>query len=219
MEPSFETKEVLAESRGEGTWEDLPDVQKVRDTVEALRARGFKAEFLPDSRAALEKLSSLIPNGARVMTGGSKTLEEVGFIALLKSGERGWVNLKDEILAERDREEQVALRRGAVFSDYFLGSVHAVTASGQLVAGSASGSQLAAYAYGGKNLILVVGTQKITSDLDEALRRLREHSVPLEDRRMKGLGAPGTYLSKIFIFEREAQRNVHVILVNEKLGF
>ena len=88
-----------------------------------------------------------------------------------------------------------------------------------MVAGSASGSQLGAYAFGGNNLIIVAGTNKITEDLDEALLRLREHSVPLEDKRMKSLGFPGTYLSKIFIYEGERQRNVHVILVNEKLGF
>jgi hypothetical protein len=69
----------------------------------------------------------------------------------------------------------------------------------------------------------VVGTHKITSNLDEALRRLREHCVPLEDKRMKSLGAPGTVLSKILIYEKESHPqtifNVRVILVNEPLGF
>ncbi len=200
-------------------WENIPDTHALERTIDALSARGFNAEFVPDRAAALEKVRSLLPEGARVMTAGSKTLEEIGFTPLLTSGDHGWVNLKSKIIAEKDKEKQLALRREATFADYFLGSVHAVTTSGQLVAGSASGSQLAAYAFGGKNLILVVGVQKITEDLDQALARLREHSVPLEDKRMKSLGAPGTYLSKIFIFEREAQRNVHVILVNEKLGF
>jgi hypothetical protein len=175
--------------------------------------------LVPDRKKALERLSSLIPEGARVMTGGSTTLDEIGFTAMLASGSRSWVNLKGQILAEKDRDKQMELRRKAVFADYFLGSVHAITRAGQLIAGSATGSQLAAYAYGGKNLILVAGTNKIAANLDEGLRRLREHSVPLEDKRMKGLGFPGTILSRIFIYEREAQRNVHVILVNEKLGF
>jgi len=200
-------------------WERLPDKETVDETIRALNAHGFRAELVPDRRAALEKVRSLIPNGAEVMTGSSRTLDEIGLVSALSAGDHPWNNLKARIVAEKDREKQLTLRRMATFADYFLGSVHAVTTRGQMVAGSASGSQLGAYAFGGKNLIIVVGTNKITKDLDEALLRLRDHSVPLEDQRMKGLGFPGTYLSKIFIYEGERQRNVHVILVNEKLGF
>ncbi len=208
-----------ARPQGTGLWERLPDQGTVETTVNALRARGFKAESVPDRESALEKVRSLIPEGARVMTGSSKTLEEIGLTSLLASGVHPWHNLKAQIVAEKDRERQLGLRRQALFAEYFLGSAQAITTGGDIVAASATGSQLGAYAYGGRNLILVVGTNKITHDLDEALMRLREHSVPLEDKRMKGLGFPGTTLSKILIYEREHQRNVHVILVNEKLGF
>jgi len=200
-------------------WERLPDEAIVDETVRALNAHGFKAELVPDRKAALEKIRSLIPAGAEVMTGSSRTLEEVGLVNTLATGDHSWKNLKAQIVAEKDREKQMTLRRMATFADYFLGSVHAITTKGQLVAGSASGSQLGAYAFGGKNLIIVAGTNKITEDLDEALLRLREHSTPLEDQRIKGLGFPGTYLSKILIYEGERQRNAHVILVSEKLGF
>ena len=200
-------------------WERLPEQQTVDQTIRALNARGFKAEIVPDRRTALDKVRSLIPVGAEVMTGSSKTLEEIGLINALTMGDHPWNNLKAQIMAERDREKQMKLRQNATFADYFLGSVNAITMKGQMVAGSASGSQLAAYAFGGRNLIIVAGTNKITGDLDEALLRLREHTTPLEDHRMKSLGFPGTYLSKIFIYEGEMQRNVHVILVNEKLGF
>lgn len=200
-------------------WERLPNQETVDETIRALNAHGFKAEIVPDRRAALDRVRSLIPAGAEVMTGSSTTLDEIGLVNALTTGDHPWNNLKAQIVAEKDREKQTALRRMATFADYFLGSVHAITKEGQMVAGSASGSQLGAYAFGGKNLIIVAGTNKITEDLDEALLRLREHSTPLEDRRMKSLGFPGTYLSKIFVYEGERQRNVHVILVNEKLGF
>jgi hypothetical protein len=200
-------------------WERLPDQETVGRTVNALRANGFKAEAVPNRNAALERIRQLIPNGAQVMTGSSKTLDEIGLVGVLASGDHPWENMKAEIVSEKDRDKQLSLRRKALFADYFLGSVHAVTTKGELIAGSASGSQLAAYAFGGQNLILVAGTNKITEDLEEGLMRLREHSVPLEDKRMKGLGFPGTVLSKIFIYEKEMQRNVRVILVEEKLGF
>jgi L-lactate utilization protein LutC len=156
-----------------------------------------------------------------VMTGSSTTLDQIGFNSLLKSGAHPWVNLKERVLAEKDPQKQAMLRKQATMADYFVGSAQAVTLNGQLVSGSGSGGQIAAYAYGAKNIILVIGTHKITSDLDEAMRRLREHCVPLEDKRMKGLGWPGTILSKIFIYEKEPHKDMDawVILVNEPLGF
>lgn len=200
-------------------WERLADQERVDETIRALNANGFKAELVSDRRAALERVRSLIPDGADVMTGSSKTLDEIGLVSMLSSGSHPWNNLKAKIVAEKDRAKQMALRRSATFADYFVGSVQAITTKGEMVAGSASGSQLGAYAFGGKNLIIVAGTNKITEDLDEALLRLREHSTQLEDQRMKKLGFPGTFLSKILIYEGERERNVHVILVNEKLGF
>jgi len=213
-------KPAITVSTSQATlWERLPDKAIAEETVRALNAHGFKAELVSDRKAALDRVRSLIPAGAEVMTGSSATLEEIGLTRALATGDHPWKNLKAQILVEKDREKQMALRRLATLADYFLGSVQAITTKGQLVVGSASGSQLSAYAFGGKNLIIVAGTNKITEGLDEALLRLREHSTPLEDQRMKGLGFPGTYLSKILIYEGERQRNVHVILVNEKLGF
>ena len=105
-------------------------------------------------------------------------------------------------------------------SNYFVGSVHAVTRSGEVVVASAGGSQLAAYAYGAANVVWVVGTQKIVDSLEDALRRIREHSLPLEDRRMKGMGYPGSFIGKILIVEREDPfHTANLIFVNEPLGF
>jgi hypothetical protein len=200
-------------------WDVLPELGTVEIVLSALKSRGFMAELVPDRGAALEKLGSLIPDGAQVMTGGSTTLNEIGFTELLASGNHRWVNLKGPILAEKDRDKQFALRRQAQFADYFVGGIQAITMDGQMVAGSATGSQLAAYSFGGRNLIIVAGTQKITANLDQALQRVREYCTPLEDKRMKGIGAPGSILSKVFIYEKERIRNVNVILVNERLGF
>jgi L-lactate utilization protein LutC len=199
-------------------WERLADSETIRQTLEGLRSRGFSAELVENRKEALERVRSLIPQGARVMTGGT-TQEQIGLMDLLASGNHPWVNMKGDILSEKNPDKQMELRRMGTFAQYFVGSVHAVAKTGELVAGSATGSQLAAYAYGAQNLILVVGAQKITQSLEDGLRRLREHSVPLEDRRMKSIGYPGTVLSKILIMERQTRPAAHVIIVNEMLGF
>ena len=66
--------------------------------------------------------------------------------------------------------------------DFVIGSVHAVTEQGQVMAASFSGSQLASYVSGAGSVIWVVGTQKLVRDIDEGLRRTsswyREHLKP-----------------------------------------
>jgi hypothetical protein len=125
-------------------------------------------------------------------------------------------------LEEKDSVKQAELRKSAFFSDYYMGSVHALTEGGEMVIASASGSQLPHLITTSPNLVLVVSTMKIMPTLEKALERLRAYVVPLENDRMQKTGAPGTTLAKIVILEREPAwtgRTINVILVNEKLGF
>lgn len=203
-------------------YETLANTEAVNKVIEALAGRGTEGVLVESRADALEKVKSLIPQGASVMNGSSRTLEEIGFVDYLKSGNHGWKNLHEEILAEKEPAKQAILRKQAVLSDYYLGSVHAVAATGELVIASNSGSQLPHIVFTSPNLIFVVGTQKITPSLDAALARVREYVFPLEDKRMKEVGMGGSAISKLVIFEREQpfmQRKVRVIFVNEKLGF
>src|SRR2546423_10636486 len=83
-----------------------------------------------------------------------------------------------------DRETEAnEIRRLGAAPEVMLGSVHAVTETGSLLAASMSGSQLGPYASGGGRVIFVVGTQKIVSDLEEGLLRINEYAYRLEDAR------------------------------------
>lgn len=203
-------------------YDTLASMETVQKTINALGEHGINAIVVNNHTEALEKVKSLIPKGASVMNGSSRTLEEIGFVDYLKSENHGWKNLHEEILAEKDPAKQAILRRQTVLADYYLGSVHAVAETGQLVIASNSGSQLPHIVFTSPNLIFVVGTQKIAKNLDAALARVREHTLPLEDKRMKDAGMGGSAISKLLIFEREPVfmgRSVQVIFINEKLGF
>ncbi|HEX9721667.1 MAG TPA: lactate utilization protein [Candidatus Paceibacterota bacterium] len=203
-------------------YETLANPETIEKTINALALRGVEAVLVENRTEALEKVKSLVPVGASVMNGSSRTLEEVGFVDYLKSGTHGWKNLHEEILAEQDPTKQATLRKQSVLSDYYLGSVHAVAETGQLVIASNSGSQLPHLVFTSPNLILVVGTQKIMPNLDAALARVREYVLLLEDKRMKEVGMGGSAISKLLIFEKEQAfmgRKVLVIFVKEKLGF
>ena len=202
---------------------DQPTSKEVVErTIKALANQGFLPEFVETKEEALSRIKELIPQGASIMNGSSRTLEEIGFVDYLKEGQHGWNNLHEAILAEQDAAKQAVLRKQSVLSDFYLGSVHAVSESGELVVSSNSGSQLSHLAFTSQNLILVVGVQKITPDLTTAMSRLQDHVFPLEDERMKSVGMGGSYVSKTLILSKEQPfmgRKAHVIFVNEKLGF
>jgi len=101
------------------------------------------------------------------MTGASATLDEIGFLQLLKLGTHQWKNLKTEITGEKDPVRQRGLRVRATAAQYFVGSAHAIAETGEIVVASASGNQIPAYAYSSNNVIWVVGAQKIVASLDE----------------------------------------------------
>lgn len=202
---------------------NTPASQEVLDsTVINLRERGFLPEVLASATAALERIKELIPAGSSVMNGASRTLEQVGYIDYLKSEDHPWNNLHARIFAETDPAKQMAARMQATLSDFYLGSVHAVAATGELVIASNTGSQLPHIAFTSPHIIFVVGTNKIAPTLNEAIARLEQHVIPLEDERMQQAYGMGTTLSKTLIFHRESPvigRPVHILLIPEVLGF
>ncbi|MDO8474497.1 MAG: lactate utilization protein [bacterium] len=203
-------------------YETIPTKEIVEKTAAALKERNIEALIVDTKEQALEKIKELIPKGASVMNGSSTTLEEIGFVDYLKTGTHGWNNLHEAILAEKDPAKQAELRKQAALSDYYLGSVHALAQTGEFLIASNSGSQLPNIVFTSPNLIFVVGTQKIVPTLADAMKRLEDYVVPLENQHMQKLYGVDTMLSKIVIFKHENAmmgRKVKMILVQEKLGF
>lgn len=204
------------------TFDTLASQETIAKVTTNLMGKGYIVTTVPSSQEALETIKALIPAGASVMNGSSKTLEQIGYIDYLKSGDHPWNDLHAKILAEQDPQKQELLRRQSVLSDYYIGSVHALVENGEFVVASNTGSQLPHIVYTSPNLIFVVSTKKIVPTLDEALKRLEEYVIPLEDENMKTKYGMGTQLSKLAIIKAESPfstRNVHFLLVQENLGF
>lgn len=200
----------------------LASAGRIEKTEQALKSRNFEPVVVGTKAEALSIIKFLIPSGASVMNGSSKTLEEIGFVEYLKSGEHGWNNFHKNIVTETDPLKQKLLRRQAALADFYLGSVHALAETGEMLFASGTGSQLPSVAFTSPNVILVVGTQKITPNLQKAFKRLEEYVIPLEDKRMKEKNGIGTIHSKTLILHREDSimgRKIKVILVNEPLGY
>jgi YkgG family uncharacterized protein len=194
----------------------LADRKTVERTMAAMRPRGVTAEFVETGKEALAIIESLIPEGVSVMSGSSMTLEAIGFQALIAKSD--WVDLKAKYQAEDDKTARMKLRREASLADYWLGSVHAVAETGETVTASQSGSQLPAYSYNARNLIWVIGTNKIETDLDAALKRVREYSVK---RHIERFPDAEIFSGKQLIFQQEESpdRTIHAIFINEAPGY
>jgi len=203
-------------------WKDLASDASLEKTVSSLKEKGYNVLVVENGAKALEKIKTLIPDGASVMNGASITLEKIGYLDYLKSGQHKWMDWHAKVDAENDKAKRSELRKQSALSDYYLGSVHALSEDGQMVIASNTGSQLPHVVFTSPNLIFVIGTQKITANLDEAMKRLEEYVVPLEDVHMKSLYGNGTQVSKIVIFRKENPmmgRKINVLLVKEELGF
>ncbi len=201
-------------------WTETPSQATIDKTVEALRRRGFNVIVLENKAQALQKLKDLLPAGAEVMTGSSTSLYQVGFMDYYLSGKNPWKCLGPEVYNEKDPVKQQVLRRKSDAAEYFLGSVNALAETGELVACDKSGSRVSAYPFAAKKVILVVGYQKITADLQEAMRRVREFVFSLENERAKKAYGVGTQFGKWVIIENEIQKDrITILLVKEPLGF
>jgi hypothetical protein len=202
----------------------LASKESIDTAKTALAANGFKPETVATGADALARIKQLIPAGVTVMNGASKTLEQIGYLDYLKSGQHGWKNLHEGILGESDPAEQAKLRKLATISDFYLGSAHAITEKGEIVVASGSGSQLPHLAHTSPNVILIVSTKKIVTNLDAAFDRIETQVVPLEDLKIKSKLGPesGTVHAKTLILRKESPlmgRTVRIIFVEEDLGF
>lgn len=204
------------------TYTQMPTRQVIEETIKNLQSRGVLAEIMETKTAALERVKDLIPAGASVMVSGSQSLDEIGFTEFLKEGEHSWHNLAKEIHEENDPTKQHQLLLQSTMADFYLGSVHAISKRGELVFASATGGQLPAYCFNSPNVIWVVGAQKITNNVAAALERVMGYWLPQETEKQKRLGHGGSFIGKFLIFEREdprQHRKIHLLLVNEPLGF
>lgn len=203
-------------------FDQLASQNSIQKTKDSLEQKGYEVSVVKQRTEALERIKQIIPENATVMNGSSVTLEQIGYKDFLESGDHKWIDLHTKINAEDDKEKRHDLRRQAVLSDYYLGSVHALVEDGVFIVASNTASQLPHVVYTSPNLIFVVSTKKIVANMDQAMKRLEEYVVPLEDKHMQDLYNIHTALNKIVIFRGESAmsgRKIHFILIEEDLGF
>ncbi len=193
--------------------------------ISGINSRNMTGYYAASKEEALNIALSLIPKGSTIAMGGSASVAEIGLADAVKSGDYAFFD-------RSNTSDKRAAELAAYGADVFLGSSNAITEDGVMVNIDGNSNRVSAYAYGPKKLILVVGINKITPDVDSALKRARNVAAPVNAQRF-GLSTPCTKTGSclnckspdticcqflITRFSRHKDR-IHIILVNDNLGF
>ena len=201
-----------------GHYAALPDDETLAATVVQLEEHGFNVEVVDDLAAAREAVLALIPEGSSVMTNTSVTLQEAGLTDAINDG-GPYDSARNKMFALDFATQAQQMKVIGGQPDYALGSVHAITRDGVLVIASASGSQLASYAWGAANVIFVAGAQKLVPDLAAARDRIYQHSLVLEDARAQAAYGQHSTVGKLLEIHSELPGRIHIVLVRQVVGY
>jgi L-lactate utilization protein LutB len=193
--------------------------------IKGLESRNMQGYYAASKEEALKTALSLIPEGSSIGMGGAMSAHEIGLVEALKTGKYNFI--------DRDK---AADKRAAMLetydADFFLSSVNAMTDDGILVNIDGNSNRVSAICQGPKQVIFIVGMNKVCGDLDGAMKRARNIAAPTNAQRF-GLSTPCAKTGKcmdckspdticcqflITRFSRHPGR-IHVILVNDSLGF
>ena len=193
--------------------------------IKGLESRNMSGYYAEDRETALQKALELIPEGSSVTMGGGVSVAEIGLVKALKEGSYNFID-------RADFEDKRAAYLMAYDADVFLASCNAITEDGVLVNIDGNANRVSAIAHGPKKVVMIVGMNKVCPDADAAMKRARNVAAPINAQRF-GLStpcaktgacmnckSPDTICCQFLItrFSRHAGR-IHVILVNDNLGF
>jgi hypothetical protein len=192
----------------------LPDAQELAATVVALEEHGFSVEVVDGPDDARTAVLARIPAGSSVMTNTSVTLQETGIADAINDG-GPYESARNKMFALDFETQAQQMKAIGGQPDY----AHAVTHDGTLVIASASGSQLASYAWGAASVIFVIGAQKLVPDLDTAHDRIYQHSLKLEDARAQAAYGQHSSVGKVLEIHQELPGRIHIVLIRQQVGF
>lgn len=196
--------------------------------IKELEKRNMEGFFCETSKDAVEKVLSLLPDGATISWGGSETIKECGLMDAIHNGN---YNLLDRANIQGEEEYREFFSQ-VVKADAFLMSTNAITENGELVNIDGASNRLACLLHGPKNVFVIVGMNKLTSDVSAAIGRIRNVACPANTLRLNrntpcaltgkcgNCFSPDSICSQIVVTRRSSQpKRIKVILVAEHLGY
>ena len=196
--------------------------------VKNLESRNMEAYFVKTKEEALKKALELIPEGSSISWGGTASAKEIGLLDAVHEGNYEVYDREEAQTPELKNE----IAHKALDCDFFIGSTNALAENGVMVNIDGNANRVAAFAFGPKNVLLIVGMNKVVKSEEDAMSRARNEAAPINAQRF-GLDtpcckngmcydckSPDCICCQILItrYSRVAKR-IKVILVDENLGF
>ena len=193
--------------------------------IKGLESRNMTGYYAANKEEALKKALELIPEGSTVTMGGCASAHEIGLVSAVENGNYTFI---DRYKAEDPKEAMLQAYR----ADVYLASANAMTQDGIIVNIDGNSNRVSAIAYGPSKVIFIVGMNKICNDVDGAMKRARNVAAPINTNRFDlntpcsktgtcmDCKSPDTICCQFLVtrFSRHPGR-IHVILVNDNLGF
>lgn len=212
--------------------------KRLEKTAKALVANNMEAYIVESKEEAVEKVKSIISKGDVIASGGSATLKECGIIDLVKSEDYNYLD-RNSVAPENIKD----LYRKAFCADVYMSSANAITENGELYNVDGNSNRIAAIAYGPDSVIIVAGYNKIVSNLDEAVNRVKKIAAPANTIRLScetycaksgecaaftkdcpemttGCSSDARICCNFLISAKQRHKNrIKVILIKESLGY
>lgn len=196
--------------------------------VKNLESRNMEAYFVKTKEEALKKALELIPEGSSISWGGTASAKEIGLLDAVHEGNYE-VYDREEVQTPELKNE---IAHKALDCDFFIGSTNALAENGVMVNIDGNANRVAAFAFGPKNVLLIVGMNKVVKSEEDAMSRARNEAAPINAQRF-GLDtpcskngmcydckSPDCICCQILITRySSAAKRIKVILVDENLGF
>lgn len=163
------------------TPKELAYEKRGKTLVKNLENRHFEAYYCATRAEALSKAMELIPEQASVGWGGAMSAEQIGLLDAVRCGK--YVALDRDACSTPDEKAKIA--KECMFADVFISGANAMSLDGQMVNIDGTGNRVAAIVYGPKNILVIVGMNKVMDSLDEAVRRARTVAAPLNQQRFQ----------------------------------
>ncbi len=198
--------------------------------IKNLEKRRMEGSYAATSVQARDEVVDMITPGASVIRCGTMTAGEAGLWEGISKIPN--VTLIDPYEPGIPKEEGLDRRRQGMAADFMIASTNAITLDGKLVNLDGMGNRVAAMSFGPKKVILMVGMNKVSPDLESAMARVKHYASPVNNIRLglknpcveTGLcsdcKSPTRICNMWSIIEGHMiEKRIHVKLIGEYMGY
>lgn len=204
-------------------------IRKAERMLQQLKEKKYDAYLAKNLGEARKMVEDLIPKGSSIAVGGSVTLSDMGLVDYFRDGD---FDFYDRYVSGVSWPERVEILRESMLADYLVTGANAITENGEIVNVDCTGNRVAGMIFGPKEVVMIVGINKVVPTIDDAFKRLREiapmnvkrigHKTPCEESGVcEDCQIPDRMCNYTTIIHHgmKFENRIHIILVAEDTGY